>query len=149
MKNKILISFIAILCLLLLASIGYVVIYGAIPVSESSRNGYLQKFGSKYIFWTTYEGELALHGSGGSNTGKQGQPSSSYSNTWSFSVDDKNITKQIEEIQNNENDSAKAVTLFYKEYYFSGWHDTNYRITKVIWLSNPNKPKTPQIEYFK
>ena len=32
------------------------------------------------------------------------------------------------------------------EYYFKGWYDTQYRATKVLWLSNPSKPKPTEKE---
>jgi hypothetical protein len=144
--KKFTIAVIIVLSLLVLAGAAYLTIYGGVVVSQSSRNGYLQKFGTKHIFWTTHEGELALHGSGGSNIGKPGQSESQFANTWAFSVDDEEVISQLEAIQNDENDPAKAVTVHYNEYYFQGWYDTQYRATKVLWLSNPSKPKPAEKE---
>ena len=146
MKNKLIVGGIVTLLLLVLTGVGYLKVFGGFVVSQSSRNGYLQKFGTKHIFWTTHEGELALHGSGGSNIGKPGQSDSQFANTWSFSVEDREVISQLDAIQNDENDPAKAVTIHYNEYYFKGWYDTQYRATKVLWLSNPSKPKPTEKE---
>lgn len=139
MKNKIILGFALLIVATVLVGGCSLVISGGWTVSDGSRNGYLQKFGSKGNFYKTYEGELALHGGGGSQVGKTGQAGAAVSNTWAFSVEDQSVIDFLKKIQDSDTDERKAVTLFYVEYLFSGWFDTSYRVTKVKWLSDPDK----------
>lgn len=79
---------------------------GGIQFSEGHREGTVQKFFHKGLFWKTWEGELALRGwqfKGGDN--------STMTNVFEFSVANEEIARQIDALHADE-----EVRLHYRQY---------------------------------
>jgi hypothetical protein len=123
--------------LIVYAAIGFLllaictILFGGCSPSEGYRDGYIQKFSHKGYINKSWEGELALLGFGGSHSGKPGQSSEG---TWSFTVSDAKIAKQI-----NDLPPGTYVRLHYTE---SAFHNpittgTNYQITTVEPVTQP------------
>ncbi len=90
--------------IILLFAISYAAVYYA-SYSKGTRSGELIKFSNKGIFFKTWEGEISQGISG--------------AQIFSFSVEDKDIVKKLEDLQ------GRYVKLTYKE-----------RFTKLIWLGD-------------
>lgn len=106
--------------LVIAAGIGYV-LYANYTYSEGMRTGNLIKISKKGMLFKTYEGQLKLGGIDLNN------PDEGLSDTWSFSVKDEAIVKQLEKLQ------GQRVVLHYKEINQSmPWQgDTNYFIVSI------------------
>lgn len=87
------------------------------PWSTGYRDGTIQKFSTKGFFRKSYEGDMATEGS---------RSAGSVGNVFHFSVKDKAIAKQIE----NMPPFTKA-RLHYKEYMWTVNVETNYLVYKV------------------
>lgn len=111
---------IGLLVLAALAGAGYM-LYANYTYSEGTRAGNLIKISKKGMVFKTYEGQLKLGGIDLSN------PSEGLSDTWSFSVTDEAIVKQLEKLQ------GQRVVLRYREINNSmPWQgDTNYFIVSI------------------
>ena len=109
-----------ILLLLLLTIIGYF-LYANYTYSEGTRAGNLIKVSKKGYVFKTFEGQLKLGGIDLENEDE------GLSDTWSFSVTDEAIVKQLELLQGTK------VILHYEEINQSmPWQgDTNYFVTSV------------------
>jgi hypothetical protein len=105
---------------LILAGIGYT-IYANYTYSEGTRAGNLIKISKKGFLFKTYEGQLKLGGIDLEN------PNDGLSDTWSFSVRDEAVVKQLEQLQ------GQKVILRYKEINQSmPWQgDSNYFIYAI------------------
>lgn len=108
------------LLLAVVAGIGYL-LYANYTYSEGTRAGDLIKISRKGYVFKTYEGQLKLGGIDLQNT-EEG-----LSDTWSFSVKNKEIVQQLEKMQ------GQKVILRYKEINQAmPWQgDTNYFIYAV------------------
>lgn len=97
---------------------------GGLSYSDGYREGYVQKFSTKGIIWSTHEGELALPGLRPVGLGEDQR----LTNVWEFSVNDAELVKQIKELHQNE-----LIRLHYKQYLCSPpWKgSTSYFITKI------------------
>ena len=119
MKRKLIIGLIAVLVVGLLCGKILIPTFG--EYSEGERSGILQKLSSKGMFVKTYEGELALEG-------MKMSTDKSASSVFEFSVRDKDVAKQLEQLV------GKKVTLHYIQAFhanaFDG--DTDYFIDKVV-----------------
>jgi len=106
--------------LMLAAGIAYL-IYANYTYSEGTRAGNLVKISKRGSFFKTYEGQLKL---GGINLDN---PSKDLSDTWSFSITDKNVVQQLEKLQ------GQKVILRYEEINQAmPWQgDTNYFVTAI------------------
>lgn len=104
-----------------IAAIGVYFLYTNYTFSEGTRAGNLIKISKKGILFKTYEGQLKM---GGIDLENQGE---SLSDTWSFSVKDRDIVKKLEKLQ------GEKVILRYKEINKAmPWQgDTNYFITDI------------------
>jgi len=111
---------IGLLVLAVLAGGAYM-LYANYTYSEGTRAGNLIKISKKGMLFKTYEGQLKLGGIDLSNPGE------GLSDTWSFSVTDEAIVKQLEKLQ------GQKVVLRYKEINHSmPWQgDTNYFIVSI------------------
>ncbi|MBX2876872.1 MAG: hypothetical protein KTR30_32440 [Saprospiraceae bacterium] len=111
---------IGLLVLAVLAGAGYM-LYANYTYSEGMRAGNLIKISKKGMLFKTYEGQLKLGGIDLSN------PTEGLSDTWSFSVTDEAIVKQLEKLQ------GQKVVLRYREINQSmPWQgDTNYFIVSI------------------
>ncbi len=111
---------IGLLVLAVLAGVGYM-LYANYTYSEGTRAGNLIKISRKGMVFKTYEGQLKLGGIDLSN------PNEGLSDTWSFSVADETLVKQLEKLQ------GQRVVLRYKEINQSmPWQgDTNYFILSI------------------
>lgn len=94
-----------------------------LPISAGDRAGYLQKFSHKRHLRTlflvpTWEGDLALFGSA--------RTSGAVGNVWHFTVDDSKVATAL-----NDADLSRPVKLHYKQYFWSYFGDTEYRITNI------------------
>lgn len=110
-------------------TIGFVALFGNIA-SEGYRDGVVQKFSLRNRgLWKTHEGELATAGFGGSHSEKVGQSGGVAANTFSFSVLDPDVVKEM-----NELPPDSYVRLYYTEYrYVLPWEsDTTYIVTKIV-----------------
>ena len=109
-----------ILGMIILAIIGFF-LWGNYTYSEGTRAGDLIKISKKGYVFKTHEGQLKLGGIDLAN------PQEGLSDTWSFSVNDDSIVKQLEKLQ------GQKVVLLYKEINYSmPWQgDTNYYIVGV------------------
>ena len=110
----------SLLGLAILAVIGFF-LWGNYTYSEGTRAGDLIKISKKGYLFKTHEGQLKLGGIDLENT-EEG-----LSDTWSFSVINKDIVQQLEKLQ------GKKVVLRYKEINYSmPWQgDTDYFIVSV------------------
>ena len=105
-----------------------------IVYSEGHRVGTIEKLSTKGLFMKTTEGELAMRGFGGSQSGKEGQSSG---NTWSFTVVDKSIVEEINAIP-----PGQVVKLHYEEYFFKPIiGHTKYRATRVERVDRLGQPR--------
>lgn len=111
---------IGLLVLAALAGAAYM-LYANYTYSEGTRAGNLIKISKKGMVFKTYEGQLKLGGIDLSN------PNEGLSDTWSFSVKDEALVKQLEKLQ------GQRVVLRYKEINQSmPWQgDTNYFIVSI------------------
>lgn len=109
-----------ILLIALLAVIAYF-LYANYTYSEGTRAGNLIKVSKKGYVFKTYEGQLKLGGIDLENEDE------GLSDTWSFSVTNKEVVEQLEKLQ-----GAKVI-VHYKEINESmPWQgDTNYFVTSV------------------
>jgi len=109
-----------ILVLILLSIIGYF-LYANYTYSEGTRAGNLIKVSKKGYVFKTYEGQLKLGGIDLENEDE------GLSDTWSFSVTDEAIVKELERLQGSK------VILHYEEINQSmPWQgDTNYFVISV------------------
>jgi hypothetical protein len=100
--------------------------YAAITsgTSDGYRDGYIQKFSHKKgWFVSSWEGELAMPGFGGSQTKKSGQESG---NVWDFFVEDAKVIDAIQEI-----DASQFVRVYYHEAKWAPGHWCKYEATRV------------------
>lgn len=109
-----------ILLLLFLTIVGYF-LYANYTYSEGTRAGNLIKVSKKGYVFKTYEGQLKL---GGIDLHNEDE---GLSDTWSFSVTDDSVVKELEKYQGTK------VILHYKEINQSmPWQgETNYFVTSV------------------
>lgn len=122
---------IAIIMVVLGLLVGGISCIGGGTVSESHRDGCVQKFGSKQASmllgtWAQ-EGEMALMGFGGT----QGKVGGGDGNVFTFYVPDEK--KDIITALTDEVDSRFLVRLWYEQERFNwGWyHSTPYRVVKL------------------
>jgi len=121
MKSRKAFTLVELIIVICIAGILFTLFFGACSKfgsrSEGSRVGTIQKF-SKNIGWvtSTWEGDLALRGIGGSQGGKDGQNGGATS-VWSFTVEDDAIAGKINAILDSD-DPEKVVLMKYREVRF-------------------------------
>ena len=112
----------------------------SLTYSDGGRQGYVDKFSHKGGSWktlfipicTSWEGQLSMGNFIGKSDG-------STSNTFEFSVLDKNVIKQVQDAYDNHT----QVSLRYSQTYahFPCWRDTDYVITSVRPINNAGAPE--------
>ncbi|MCO6479794.1 MAG: hypothetical protein J5I94_24365 [Phaeodactylibacter sp.] len=112
--------FFLILLLLALAGAGGYIWVSSWTYSDGTRAGNLIKVSEKGVVFKTYEGQLNLGGFQQDVDGVTG-------NIWNFSVPDKEVYQQLQNLQ------GKQVKLYYKERYKAmPWQgDTEYFVYKA------------------
>jgi len=92
--------------------------------SEGHRDGYIQKFSKKGLFFKTWEGEMALPGFRNVGAGDN----QTVSNVFAFTVDDEKLIEEINNLTAND-----FVRIYYDQRVLgSPLHgETGYFVTKV------------------